>query len=64
MTAMFDYISGKKRGKVAKLEAELEHLDAHTVSAGEYDRIRDALKECMKYVPAHVEERYRDLITD
>ncbi len=44
MSAMFDFISGKKRGRIAELEAALEHLDAYTVSAGEYDRLRDALK--------------------
>lgn len=30
--------------------------------SAEIERLRAALLDCMKHVPAHVEERYRELI--
>ncbi len=43
MSAMFDFISGKKRGKMAELKATLEHVMTHCVPEPDYNRLRDAL---------------------
>lgn len=49
MSKMFDYVSSKKTGRVAKLEAELEHVMAHCVPASALDEQRDAIiEECAR----------------
>ncbi len=55
MSAMFDYISGKAEGEVARLKAELEHVMANCIPASALDEAREALEQvvdCLEKLPA------------
>lgn len=54
MSKMFDYISGKKSGKIAKLQAELEHMAAHCVPASALDDRRDeVIEQCAQLAESY-----------
>ncbi len=48
MSKMFDYVSGKAEGEVARLEAQLEHVMRHCVPSSAMDELVEALEQIEK----------------